>query len=143
MGEGMGTFVRVDRPVALKTSYIISFGDSHMIVQIDDSMLSLRFIEGPKVDFKSTFAPDEAPIKIGRMSDCQIRFDDNSLSRYHCVLLYDGGWVVADGDGEKRSTNGTWLFAESFFEIFDGMSFKVGETLFKAQVTNDMATAIV
>ena len=52
MGEGMGTFIRIDKPVLLKTSYIISYGDSHMIIQIDDSMLTLRFIEGPKIDFK-------------------------------------------------------------------------------------------
>ena len=52
MGEGMGTFIRIDKPIKLKNSYIVSFGDSHMIVQIDNSVLSIRFIEGPKVDFK-------------------------------------------------------------------------------------------
>lgn len=52
MGEGMGTFIRVDFPIKLKSSYIVSFGDSHMIVQLDKEVLTLRFIEGPKTDFK-------------------------------------------------------------------------------------------
>ena len=73
------------------------------------------------------------------MADCSIRFEDTSLSRYHCMMVYEDCWVLKDGDGEKLSTNGTWLFIESFFEIFDGMTFKVGETLFKAQLSNELA----
>lgn len=72
------------------------------------------------------------------MTDCQIRFEDSSLSRYHCSLVYNEHWQIVDGDGEKPSTNGTWLFANNFFEIYDGMQFKVGETLFKAQITSDL-----
>ena len=55
------------------------------------------------------------------------------------MLYYEDSWMITDGDGEKPSTNGTWLFADHFFEVFDGMSFKVGETLFKAQITSDVA----
>jgi pSer/pThr/pTyr-binding forkhead associated (FHA) protein len=73
------------------------------------------------------------------MNDCQLRFEDTSLSRYHCTLIYDNYWFISDGDGEKHSTNGTWLFAENFFEVFDGMAFKVGETLFKVTLTSDIA----
>ena len=51
MGEGMGTFIHLSKPIPVSTSYIISFGDSHMVIQIDDSILTLRFIEGPKADF--------------------------------------------------------------------------------------------
>jgi pSer/pThr/pTyr-binding forkhead associated (FHA) protein len=76
------------------------------------------------------------------MSDCQIRFEDTSLSRYHCQFFFDKQWKISDGDGEKASTNGTWLFADNFFEIFDGMNFKVGETLFKAQMSNDLTNFI-
>lgn len=69
------------------------------------------------------------------MADCHIIFDDSSLSRYQCTFFYENHWMLADGDGQKPSTNGTWLFAESFFEIFDGMSFKVGETIFKSSLS--------
>ena len=35
LGQGMGTFIRIDKQIELKTNYIISFGDSHMIILID------------------------------------------------------------------------------------------------------------
>ena len=52
MGEGLGTFIKIDRPIEIRNSYIISFGDSHLIVNLQDDQLTLRFIEGPKADFK-------------------------------------------------------------------------------------------
>ena len=71
------------------------------------------------------------------MVDCSIRIDDNSLSRYHCIFQFENQWALVDGDGEKQSTNGTWLFAENFMELYDQMVFKVGETLFKIQTNDD------
>ena len=32
LGEGSGTFVKIEKPLLLKNGYIISFGDSHMTV---------------------------------------------------------------------------------------------------------------
>ena len=34
LGDGTGTFVRIDIPVLLKNGYIISFGESHMVVDL-------------------------------------------------------------------------------------------------------------
>lgn len=57
LGEGSGTFVKVARPLVLKTGYIISFGDSHMTVNFFEGRSSkahqrmqLKFIDGPKTD---------------------------------------------------------------------------------------------
>jgi hypothetical protein len=70
------------------------------------------------------------------MSSCEIKFDDNSLSRLQCQIeyrIYDNGtyfndidfegqkipkgtpiWVLTDGDqsSNKKSTNGTWLYVD-------------------------------
>lgn len=53
MGEGLGTFIRLDRPFKLQNLNIVSFGDSHMIVSLDGNFVSLRFIQGPKTDYKT------------------------------------------------------------------------------------------
>ena len=71
------------------------------------------------------------------MNDCDIKLEDTSLSRYHCCLYYDTVWTLLDGDGKKLSTNGTWLFVEQFLDIYDGMVFKAGETLFKSRIINE------
>ena len=32
VGDGSGTFIKVDREMVLKNGHIVSFGDSHMVV---------------------------------------------------------------------------------------------------------------
>ena len=40
LGDGSGTFVHLRKALPLKHGYIISFGDSHMVVQLDlDDMI--------------------------------------------------------------------------------------------------------
>lgn len=53
LGEGMGTFIRIDNQLKLITNYIVSFGDSHMIVVIESpEVLTLKFIDGQKTNQK-------------------------------------------------------------------------------------------
>lgn len=52
MGEGMGTFIRLDKPLKLQNNFIISFGESHVIVQFEGTQLNLRFIDGPRTEEK-------------------------------------------------------------------------------------------
>lgn len=148
LGEGSGTFLRIDKEIELKSGYIISFGDSHMAVTVSDvsavktkqgSKLSLKFLDGPKTDEIYTFTKDDKTIKVGRMSDCEIRFEGSSLSRYQLTIEYneDKGWVVVDGFNGKNSTNGTWLYVEGFYEITDGITVKIGQTLFRINLIQD------
>jgi pSer/pThr/pTyr-binding forkhead associated (FHA) protein len=152
LGEGSGTFVKIDIPILLKQGYIISFGESHMVTQFDQGpsqyclhreSITLKFLDGPKVDQMFTYQPGEKQITIGRMAECNIRFDDNSLSRYQCSLYHVAGkgWMVTDGDGKKGSTNGTWLFVDDMFEIFNNMVFKAGQTLFQVNSTQARVVA--
>ena len=52
LGEGMGTFIRLDKPLKLQNNFIVSFGESHVIVQVENSSLVLRFIDGPRNEEK-------------------------------------------------------------------------------------------
>lgn len=69
------------------------------------------------------------------MPYCDIRFEDNQLSRLQCTIAFESGsWKLRDGDGTKLSTNGTWLFVDELFPIYDEMIFKAGQTLFRAVI---------
>ena len=46
-----------------------------------NSKIQVKFLDGPKTDQTFTFAEGSGPIRIGRMTNCDIKFDDNSLSR--------------------------------------------------------------
>ena len=39
--------------------------------------------------------------------------------------------MIRDGDGEKGSTNGTWLYAEEEVKIEPGSMIKAGASIFK------------
>lgn len=140
LGDGTGTFARVGSELILRQSYIISFGSSHMKVMSIGSPTSLdkkiviKFLEGPKINEEFTFQPSDDIILVGRMADCRIRFDDSNLSRYQCNISFHPlkGWILKDGIGDKKSTNGTWLYVEEEFEVYQKLIFKAGKTLFEA-----------
>ena len=62
----------------------------------------------------------------------------SSASKYHTVsdrIVYeDPSWIIYDCDGTKPSTNGTWIFADDYYEIYDGLIFKAAETLFQVNI---------
>jgi len=145
LGEGTGTFLKLTFPHRLSLPCIVSFGESHMKVTVleeeEGSGLEITFLEGPKKDTTlyasfSRFTLADSPIKVGRMANAAIRFDDSSLSRCQCSLSHQEstGWTVQDGDGSKLSTNGTWLFAEFPCDLQHGTILKAAETLFKVTV---------
>jgi len=44
-------------------------------------------------------------------------------------------WVLIDGlGGEKRSTNGTWLYVDDTFRVYDKMVFRACNCLFQANL---------
>lgn len=48
--------------------------------------IQLKFLDGPKTDQTFTYSENAGTIKIGRMTSCDIKFDDNSLSRQQCCI---------------------------------------------------------
>jgi hypothetical protein len=81
LGDGSGTFVRIDnsKDLILKQGFIVSYGDSHMVVQFSSDIdkedrviqkITFKFLDGPKIDQSFTYAEDEKIIMIGRMSSC-------------------------------------------------------------------------
>lgn len=58
-----------------------------MVVQIFEdeesggSKIQLKFLDGPKIDKIFGFKDTYGTIRIGRLGDCDIKFEDNGLSR--------------------------------------------------------------
>lgn len=43
------------------------------------------------------------------------------------------GWTLYDGFNNKPSMNGTWLYLNDDYEIFDKMIFKSNQTIFQCE----------
>jgi pSer/pThr/pTyr-binding forkhead associated (FHA) protein len=62
---------------------------------------------------------------IGRSPNCDIRIDDQLISKMQSTIKYENGnWVLEDGRDGKESTNGTWYYLNQEQDIQDGMIFK-------------------
>ncbi len=54
--------------------------------------------------------------------------NENSVSRIHFSIYFENSaWFIADGDGEKKSTSGTWCYVEEPFAISNGFKVKIGD----------------
>ena len=71
---------------------------------------------------------------IGRAEDCYFRPQDDSVSRHHCVVLVENGFVAVRDMGSKAGTfvNGERVRGEH--ELKDGDRIRVGELEFDVQV---------
>lgn len=81
-------------------------------------------------DLGKRFELTGSTVTIGRVPDCTIQIDRDSVSRKHARLERDGGgWKVYD----QGSTNGTYVndrpIAE--YQLCDGDLLKIGSTIFK------------
>ena len=135
MGEGNGTFLRVRNWRAISSKSVISFENSHTLVEIlSENRLQVDFIEGPLSSSTFIFSPKDRCIYIGRMADCRISIPE-SQSRYAATFKHTvQGWVVGDGDGNTGSVCGVWVFVDCGLRLVDQGEFKAGQTRFRVRV---------
>ena len=53
------------------------------------------------------------------------------------IIFEDNNWYIVDGDGEKPSSNGTWIYPEKYFNITDGLIVRIGTTVFECNIFED------
>ena len=108
--------------------------------------LRLKLFGGPSTGEVFYFKPEypeeasDAPhsiVKIGRSNQCDVVIEDAVLSKLQAHIYFDPArqtWLLEDGaiGGGKRSLNGTWLYLNDDFEVYEGMTFKVNQVLFQA-----------
>lgn len=137
LADGTGTFIKISKTTKLESGYILSYGDTHMTINIDpDSRtIILKFLEGIRANEKIQFEYHMLPITIGRDELNTIVMNSINMSKKHCkISLINNEIFVIDGDGVNRSTNGTWLFAEKDFILENGTIFKAGQSLFRVEI---------
>jgi hypothetical protein len=125
LGNGFGTFIKLQSENVLKNNSLISLGESYIVctIGIEDTgdsdsmkvgdtgndyseMLNIKIFSGCKYDplydclnsFRN-FQPSKTVIRIGRSNECEVFIDDNMLSRVHCSIEYREhvGWIIRDG----------------------------------------------
>ena len=76
---------------------------------------------------------------MGRGLDCDVKLSDKLLSKVHSHIKVnrdeeDIQWELLDGNGDEKSTNGTWIYINEDSRMFSGMTFKNNSSIFRVEV---------
>jgi len=134
LGNGFGTFIKIQTETILKNNSLINIGDSYIVCQfglteetlmseshIDTNnnkmglsmnmdhinMLNIKIFSGNKKYDPLNFQPTKSVIKFGRSAECEVIIEDCMLSRIHCSIEYKDnfGWIIRDGYQTKKGFN--------------------------------------
>ena len=115
----------MNKSIEIKNNFLINIGENYLVItlgQDEDNLLKENIPNKTRQENNK----DIINIKI---------FSNNLLSRFHCMIYFkDNKWFICDGymenDKNKKSTNGTWLYAFEDINIEQGTIFKSNHYLF-------------
>lgn len=140
---GMGTFIRIKEQTVLENDYLLSFGETFVLVNVLPKThydcypkLRLKVIGGNNFSEVFYFRAQEfylSSIVIGRNRKCQVCVEDSTISKQHASIFFgiNKKWVIIDGTATRNSLNGTWLFASKDLEINEETEIKACESIIK------------
>ena len=104
-------------------------------------MLTLEVLFGEEQRRKISFdSKNKKIVRIGRLknNETDFSFADEDVSRKQCMIIFeDNNWYIVDGNGIQNSSNGTWFYPEKYFNISEGLIFRIGTTLFECNYLID------
>lgn len=124
-------FVRIERVFAIKRKHIVSLGDIHISVETDsNNSLKIEIVSGNEESKSKLFKKETSGmIKLGRNKDNEIVLNNTAFSRIQTSFYFDSHsncWMLQDGNGDKKSRNGTWIYLDDDWEIDFGVYFRIG-----------------
>ena len=152
LGKGYGAFAKLQGSIVIRDSFLINIGESYVVTYLISNQdeydgsnnngnmpykLKLKIfppynLENPDVVICQN---DQQELVIGRSPNCDIRIDDQLISKMQSTIkCEDGNWILEDGRDGKESTNGTWYYLNQEQPISDGMIFKQNQTFFVANL---------
>lgn len=136
LGKGFGVYMRISFPIVLKDNTVINIGSSFLIFGVNEDkspILSIKIMgeESESNQFDPIDYIDDV-ITLGRGITCTLRFEDTLLSKVHSYISYVGEkWILTDGDQQKNSTNGTWVYIAQETLMYSSMIFKSNQCVFQ------------
>jgi len=131
--DNYSVFVKIEKKMMIRSKCIISLGDIHFSIEVENSNLKLEMVLQNEETKTKVFVKENKVVRIGRNKDNEIYLNNLAFSRVHTSLIYDEieqAWGLQDGFDNKTSTNGTWIYLDFPWEINQNASFRFGNSLF-------------
>jgi hypothetical protein len=115
----------------------VSLGEVHFSIEpIENNKLIIEITFENNSIKKFTFDnKNNNIITIGRGKKCNIVLSNLSYSRIQCSIVFENNfWFIIDGDREKESTNGTWVFINWDYDIEKDFLFRIGQNIIQVNL---------
>jgi pSer/pThr/pTyr-binding forkhead associated (FHA) protein len=97
-----------------------------------------RIIVIKGADLGTTFKIErDEQCQIGRRSDNDLPLNDESLSRYHCEVIYDGKKAILKDKGSRHGTTVNDETIRRTIELADGDKIRLGKSVLRFEWTAD------
>ena len=151
---GVGALMKIKK-FTMDKNTLINIGSNYLVIYINNNIITLKIFNNNTIldnkDNKENLGQNcvmkefqienkDTIITIGRSQKCDVIIEDMMLSKIQCFIEYnekDDCFYLNDGDGEKESTNGTWVFILNPIKITNNFLFKAEHTLFVATLSNN------
>ena len=151
LNTGMGALMKIKK-YKLENNTLINIGSNYIVIRLDTEYLTLKIFNNLilengnneencssqkfKIEKNKNFM-----ITIGRSQKCDISIGDMMLSKVQCSIEYntkENLFYLHDGNEEKESTNGTWIYIVNPVQITNDFLFKAEHTLFIGNLTKNL-----
>jgi hypothetical protein len=140
LDKDISSYIKINRKYYIKKRKYFQIGNKVFYIEPTNhhsNQIKIVITNDPSSTIKNkeyVFNKTTPTIHIGRGEGCQVSFiHDNILSKIQCTVMYDDlmdKWAIVDGDNNKTSTNGTWLYCHSKYKIVDTETyFKIGRNI--------------
>ena len=122
--------------------YYISLGEIHLKINAnenDSEKINILITYEDNISKEFNYDKTKKKITIGR-ENCDIPLMKLNYSRIQCTIIFDENencWFFYDGNGEKESMNGCWIFLNFNWEINDNIILRIGANIFKILLENE------
>ena len=130
---------------------LINIGANYLVINIENDNISIKIFNNSILEknteqrnfdikkFKINKKVDKL-ITIGRNKKCDVVIEDMMMSKIQCCIKYkskDKAFYLYDGNSEKESMNGTWVYILNPIMITDNFTFKAEHTLFVIKIIHN------
>jgi hypothetical protein len=145
---GIGALMKIKK-YKIENNTLINIGANYLVLSIERENLTIKIFnnnilennsEGEKKYESKIFKinkNEDKIITIGRSKKCNLSIDDMMMSKVQSCIKYDSKentFYLYDGNSEKESMNGTWVYILNPILITDNFVFKAEHTLFVVNI---------
>mgnify|MGYP002626252421 FL=1 len=147
---GIGALMKIKK-YKIGNETLINIGANYLVINIEDNNITIKIFNNSILEknteqrnfdsknFKINKKVDKL-LTIGRNKKCDVVIEDMMMSKIQCCIKYnskDKAFYLYDGNSEKESMNGTWVYILNPTMITDNFTFKAEHTLFVINIIHN------